>query len=141
MRLFRNTKQHLDVVLEPFGMEVRDGWEVGFRGEWARAPHHGRNTLTQLSSKHCVFAQCGSAPFTHVMQLELSLTLRKMLNSKRQFREAFARALAAAAFTMQDPQQQQDHQQQQLSQVECRANGGNPHGGRSTPTTVASAAL
>ena len=110
LELFQNTKQHLDAVLAPFGMEVRDGWEVGLRGEWARAPREsdGRNTLTQMSSKHRVFAQCGSAPFTHVMQLELSLTLRKMLNAKRQFREAFARALAAAAFMQTQVRRQVD---------------------------------
>lgn len=55
-----------------------------------------RNTLTQMSTRTALFEAHGSACFTHALQLELSLRLRKHLIEHQADREDFLAALVEA---------------------------------------------
>jgi hypothetical protein len=75
-------------------MDLEAGLETSrpkFEGDWGAASR--RNTLTQLSTNQRLFGSCGSMCYTHAVQIELSLRLRKLLDSHRKNRESFARAL------------------------------------------------
>ena len=70
-------------------------------GDWGAGSE--RSTLTQLSTDSSLWLKCasdGSPPsscFTHALQLEMSLRLRRHLAAHRTDREAFAAALVAIA--------------------------------------------
>ena len=63
----------------------------------AKPASSGRNTLTQLSTRAALWARFGAAPFTHAVQLELSLRLRRHLAAQPEDLRKLALALVAAA--------------------------------------------